>query len=194
MSLSIAVDQALPSSDSVVLDQKVLNTLMSQLIGTDAALQHEVFYTDAIRQLLSTQATELKARSGGWTFHVSRGVVQGVLTGLVMAVVLKDVAGSSLSLAIIPTILPCLFQIERTQLTRRDQEILMQLHRASGSKGKTSEELFSLLPAEIRDNVNRLDLLEFLEAVTRTGHATEVSPGVFELRHPDCPKFSLSIV
>lgn len=194
MSLSIAVDQALPSSDSVMLDQETLNSIMGQLIGEDAACQHEVFYTDAIRHLLSRQSTELQARSGGWTFHVSRGAVQSALTGIVMAVILKDVAGASLSLAIIPAILPCLFQVEKAQLTRRNEEILLQLHRTVGSKGKSIDELYALLPDDIRKSVNRLDLLEFISSVTATGHATEVSPGSFELRHPDCPEFRLTVV
>lgn len=194
MNLSNAVDQVLPGSDSIELGQELLNDFMRHLVGQGAVSQHEAYYTDAVRQWLSSQGTELKARSGGWTFHVGRGAVQAALTGAVMAVMLKDVAGAGLSLAVIPAILPCLFQVEKAQLKRKDEQILLQLHRATGTKGKTVEELYALLPADIRGNVNRLDLLEFIENITTTGHATEVSPGVFELRHPDAPQFRLNIV
>ncbi len=194
MTLATTIDQFLPTSEIVVLDQESLDALMCQIIGENNARQRAVFYTEAIRQHLSAQTPELQARSGGWTFHLSRGAVQSALTGIIMAIVFKDVAASSLSLAIIPTILPCLFQIEKTQLSRKDEEILLQLHRVASTKGKTAEELFLHLPGEIRDQVNRLDLLEFLETVTKTGHATEVTPGRFQIRHPDHPQFVLSLV
>jgi hypothetical protein len=192
MTLAATIDRLLPADETVILDQDLLDRVMQQVMGENNARPQAIFYTAAVRQQLAVQSPELQARSGGWTFHVSRGAVQSVLTGLVMAIVFKDVAASSLALAIIPTVLPCLFQIERTQLTRKDEEVLLQLYRVAATKGKTSEELLAQLPATIREHVNRLDLLEFLEAVTKTGHATEVSPGVFQLRHPDNPRFVVS--
>lgn len=193
MTLTATIDRLLPPSETIALDQETLDALMLELLGEPDARRHAVFYTDAIRQTLSVETPELLARSGGWTFHVSRGAVQSVLTGIVMAIFFKDVGASSLSLAIIPTILPCLFQIERTHLTRKDEELVLHLYRITSLRGKTAAELLAQLPSEIREHVNHLDLLELLDSVTKTGHAIEVSPGVFQFRHPDNPRFVLSI-
>lgn len=111
-----------------------------------------------------------------------------------MALLLKSVAAAPISLAVIPAILPYLFQVERTQLTMKDEMILLQLHRVTGNQRKTADELYDSLPQEIRDQVNRLDLLEFLDSMTKTGHAKEVARGVFQLRHPDYPRFVLNFV
>jgi len=50
------------------------------------------------------------------------------------------------------------------------------------------------LPQEIKEQVSKLDLLEFLGAMMQTGHAKESQLGVFQLRHPDHPRFVVTFV
>jgi hypothetical protein len=192
--LTAAVDQSFTQAgDDLVIDQETLDRFMERLLGADFTQPTAVFYTDAVLRAFGEDPSELQARSGGWTIHVRRGIAQSAITGVVMALVLKAMAVTPISLAVIPAILPCLFQIDKTQLTMKDEELLLRLYKVAETEGLTADDLYEKLPQEIREQVNRLDLLEFLDAVTKTGHATEVTRGVFQLRHPDYPRFVLNI-
>jgi len=189
------IDESLPgSTDEVAIEQATLDALFTQLLGEDFATSQATFYTDAVLRRLGHDPTELQARSGGWTFHVSRSLAQSAVSGVVMALLLKTVATAPISLAIIPAILPYLFQIEKTQITMRDEKVLLHLHRIVVNQRKTADELYDSLPQDIRDQVNRLDFLEFLDSMTKTGHARRIARGVFQLRHPDYPRFVLNFV
>ena len=191
--LTTLIDEELPKSDGdIVIDQATLNSVFSRLLGEEAASSYSSFYTDAVLRLLGKNSAELRARSGGWNFHIGRNLVQTSVSGVFMAIMLKSVAATPISLAIIPAILPYLFQVDKTQLTMKDEEILLHLHQVVRSKSTTANELYESMPEEIRGQVNQLDLLDFLDAMTKTGHAKEVARGVFQLRHPDHPRFVIN--
>jgi len=188
--LNTLIDERLPATTGdVAIRQETLDTILGELLGEDFVKPQSAFYTDAMHRILGQDSTELMARSGGWTFHLSRSIAQSSVSAVAMGLMLKSVADAPISLAIIAAIIPYVFQIDKTQLTRKDETILLHLYKAASSKGKTADQLYQALPAAIKAQVNRLDLLEFLESTTRTGHAKETAPGTFQLRHPDHPKF-----
>lgn len=192
--LSSLVDQALPSRvEPVEVDQHVLDSVIGRLLGDDVVATEAPFYTDTCLREFGGGASGLEARSGGWVFHLRRSVAQSTLSGVVMAILLKGVTASPLSLFLIPAILPYIFQVEKTLLSMKDEELLLHLHMNTQAQGLSADVLYELLPENIRDGVNRIDMLEFLEAVVATGHAHEVERGIFTLRHPDRPKFVVQI-
>lgn len=187
------IDEILPATDGeFTITQHALDTILGELFGEDFAKSQSAYYTDAMHQILGQNSTELMARSGGWTLHLNRSIAQSSISAVVMGLMLKSVTAAPLSLTIIAAIIPYVFQIDKAQLTKKDEKILLHLYKAADRKGKTSDELYQALPAAVKAQVNRLDLLEFLESTTRTGHANEVAPGIFQLRHPDNPKFVIT--
>ncbi len=189
------VEYRLPKTgDSIEIDQKTLDDIFNYLMGDEFADSQKSFYTEAVLQNVGLEQSELQARSGGWTFHVSRSIAQSAVSGVAIAMIIKTIAVPPLSLIIFPAILPYLFQVDKTELSMKEEEVLLQLYYRAGVKGRTADDLYESLPEEIQEQINRLDFLELLDSMTKTGHAKEVQRGVFELRHPDHPRFVLNFV
>lgn len=189
------IDSRLPhSGENVAINQEVLESIFAPILGESLSATQTIFYTDATLDLLGESSADLSARTRGWKFHVSRSIAQSAVSGVVMAILLKTVTEAPVSLAVIPAILPYLVQVEKTELTIRDEELLLHLYEHVGNRKSTANELYNSLPQEIKDQVNKLDLLEFLGVMMQTGHAKENQRGVFQLRHPDHPRFVISFV
>lgn len=191
--IDLVADRLPAGEDEVTLTQDSLDAIFNDLLGAQFAATNAVSYTDAVLRELGQDTAELLARSSGWIFHARRSVAQSAISGAVMALLLKAVATIPLSLAIIPAILPYLFQVEKARLSRRNEEILLQLYRTARFRGKSADELYEALPIGLREQIHRIDFSDFLEAVTKTGHAEEIARGKFRLRHPDRPRFTIHV-
>lgn len=192
--LMTCIEQALPEEASFDLDQTQLNILIDSLMSPIDVRAERPFTTDAVLRACGINNAELQARSGGWVFHLRKSVAQSAVSGVIMAIALKATTATPLSLAMIPALLPYLFQVEKTQLSMHDEELLLYLYRRDDSNVLSINDLYERLPAHVREDINRLDLLSFLDRVVGTGHAKETERGIFSLRHPDHPRLVIRIV
>jgi hypothetical protein len=62
---------------------------------------------------------------------------------------------------------------------------LIYLYRKVGPDRHSVQDLFASIPQLLRNEINHLDFLDFLQALSLTGHARETADGRFELCHPD---------
>lgn len=192
--LSTLVNDTLPEDGNVIsMDQDLLDALLDRTIGAALIDTEKPFYTEACIHAFGGRSDELYARSGGWVFHLKRSVAQSALSGVLMAIVLKSVTATPLSLILIPSLLPYLFQIEKTEITMKDEELLLHLLSRGDVHALSVDEIYDRLPEKIRDGVNRLDIIDFLESIIATGHAQETQRGLFTLRHPDNPRLVVKI-
>ena len=192
--LEALATQHLPTANDgeLVLDATSLNALWQALVpGDDAG--HALLEEAMLAQLDRTD-TAMHARSVGWSYHLSRGVVKAMVLGPLVTASLQSAGVTGLPSIVLPLVLPFFFEVEKTTLSRRNEELLVSLVRAGATTGaKSADELYQLLPPELQAEVNKLDFLDFIDALELTGHATEPSPGIFQLRRQNDAKIKITI-
>ena len=136
---------------------------------------------------------ELKFLNGGWTINAKAGIVKAAVGYAVMAGVFSLIGTTGgIALAILPSILPFLFEIEKIELNRKEQYILSKLHLREEVKREMHNptQLYELLPPEIKDNLNFLDFQDFLDKIDLAGYKNTYTEKVYRLS--ERAKFKLS--
>lgn len=111
---------------------------------------------------------------GGWRVQVGDRVVQTLVLGLVLGATLYACGMTGgMSAALAGALLPNLLSVERVRLTRGQKELLGTLALKDSVRAGTPEELYATLPEALRDQINHLDFLDFLDALLKAGHAAE---------------------
>jgi hypothetical protein len=129
---------------------------------------------------------QLYARTGGWCLHLKRGLIKAAILSPIVAATLQAAGVTGLPSIILPMVLPFLFEIERTTLSRRHEEILLHLVRSGAARQAHSvDQLYDLLPPALRDEVNRIEFLEFIDALELLRLAREQENREFILSHPN---------
>lgn len=179
--------------DKIAIDQESLDRFFKKYLGPELLELDQVEYTQLLLRQVGESTGELQARSRGWVIHLGRDLAQGALVGSLMAIVMRALSQTDLSLVVLPAILPLLFQIEKAKVSMANEELLIHLYRKVGSQTMDTEALFQAIPDNIRENVNRLDFLDFLESISEAGLAQEIREGQFQLSHPDYPRLRIKI-
>jgi hypothetical protein len=138
---------------------------------------------------------------GGWVVKATAaGIRTAILTAL-LTLALNAAEAKDINLLVLPAILPIVFDLEKVRLSRSDSHILAELTMNGAVRGKTTEELYSLLPQSIRDEVAPLAFHNFLENCERSGNATEESRPLtalgesrYELRPPGSECFHVTFL
>lgn len=112
-------------------------------------------------------------RPSGWEVRLSRAAAQVVLTSAILSGVLAVVGADQLPAAVLAAAVPLLFDIEKVKLTGGERYLLARLRTVPGATGSTTtaEELYALLPEDLRSQTSLVDFMEFLDACHRAGQA-----------------------
>jgi hypothetical protein len=146
---------ALPLGDrELVLDSECLKRLWDAVVMECSASGFQVF-EEAFR-LTVQQSGDFHIQPGGWTCHLSRGLAKSAVLGPLVVAALTLAGGSAgLAASLVTLILPFLFEIERTNLSRKHEEILLSLSlRDAAQKALSVDELYALLPSDVKAQVN----------------------------------------
>ncbi|MCI0494231.1 hypothetical protein L0Z72_04425 [candidate division KSB1 bacterium] len=118
---------------------------------------------------------ELAFRSKGWILKINEALLKTGITTALLTTLLYLGGYNMLPALVLPSIIPIIFDLERVQLKSSEKEILVQLflNKKVSKKFNTPDELYEMLPEVIREQLSRLDFLDFIEKLKQAGHADE---------------------
>ncbi|MCP4370413.1 MAG: hypothetical protein GY797_20210 [Deltaproteobacteria bacterium] len=120
----------------------------------------------------------------GWRVNVAGSLVHVSLASAITWATLSaiGIATSTIPLVIVPMVAPCLFQIEKISLTRKEETILANLPLKEEILCESPDAIYESLPDAIKEQVNPLDFLDFLSKLTEVGQAKEMKDGQYNVR------------
>jgi hypothetical protein len=156
-------------------------------------LFEEIFLNGASPDL---GGAKLALRPGGWTIKVSEGVMKGSITAALLGSILALAGFPALPTLVLPAIFPILFELEKVRLTVKEKEVLavLTLRDEARSGQHPPEQLYVLLPVEMRQQLSPLDFADFLEKCRRAGLAEQSPDKRMTLRPPEQAKFRVTIL
>jgi hypothetical protein len=157
--------------------------------GLDALLEGVEAQAD-----LSPGAT-LEFRPGGWQVDMHKGVVQSVVAGALIAGLLVALGATQIPAAIIPTVIPLFFDVEKVRLTAGQEQLLAELvgHAQALDGTLTAQELYEQLPEGTRSELSSLDFADFVDTCRRAGLADIGENGTIVLRPATEARFRISV-
>ena len=171
----------------VEVTQVTLQTIWGKYMPNKdyAAIEAEQVFEKAFLQYVGQghEETNLAFLQGGWTFNLKAGLVKTALSGAFMAGMFCWMGFESVSATVLPSILPFLFELEKIELSQKEETILAKLLVREEVKQKlhSTTELYQMLPAATRKMINELDFLDFLEKLGLAGHLKEKTGGQYQL-------------
>jgi hypothetical protein len=144
----------------------------------------------AATQDAPTEAEELGLRLGRWRIDLTREGIRTALLSAVVAGLLVDRGLTEVSIALVTAVLPSVLNIERIQLSKGDQRLLIDLRAKPALRTgfATEDELYRSLPADTRDKVNRYDFADFIQRLREAGLIDEGDDDWLRTRDPDDPR------
>lgn len=127
---------------------------------------------------------ELKFINGGWTINAKAGFIKTAIGYATMAGVFTLIGTTgSIALMVLPSVLPFLFEIEKIELNKKEQYILAKLLLRDEVKTQMHNinQLYELLPNEIKSDLNILDFIDFLEKLDLAGYKDTYTEKVYRL-------------
>nr|WP_221374031.1 hypothetical protein [Actinoplanes polyasparticus] len=135
-------------------------------------------------------------RPGGWEVNLHRAVAHSVIASALLTGVLASLGATQVPAAIAAAVVPLLFDFNKAKLTERQKVIHLELTRAAETlaESHTRDELYALLTPEMRQQVNKLDFVDFLEACKRAGLLDNADrPNEVILRPPNSERFRITL-
>lgn len=164
--------------------------------GSYAALEAEQVFEKAFLQYVgqSQEATELAFLKGGWTFNLKGGLVKTALSGAFMTGLFCWMGFESINVAVLPSVLPFLFELDKIELSQKEETILAQLLVKEEVKQRLHSpvELYKMLPAATRKMLNELDFQDFLEKLNLAGHLKKKKIDLYQLS--ETQRFKITFV
>lgn len=156
---------------------------LAEQLGLDADRGMEIIVA-APRDLTLRHEERVDAAWGGaWEWNLGDGVTRTTVVGVLLAAALAAAgAGTGMAPVLIPTVLPLLFDLKRVRLERTADHYLRIIgaRKEVGERRGTLHDLYSSLPADVRSEVTKRELLEFLGEAVDAGQAHDRN-GVFEV-------------
>ncbi|MCB9317583.1 MAG: hypothetical protein H6569_15690 [Lewinellaceae bacterium] len=120
---------------------------------------------------------------GGWTINLKAGLAKTVLVGASLCGIFSQMQGIQIASTVLPTLLPFLFEINRVELSAKEEYILAKLLVKNSVKKHlhSADELYDKLPKDVRKMINRLDFIDFLEKLDMAGHIRRKKAGEYQL-------------
>jgi hypothetical protein len=185
--------------EEIVVTEADWDRWWQELTGGDdslAALQAKITVMDAFQAVVGTanNTGELYFKTKGWKIVVGNNLVKtALISPLLCGILAYTGISGGLTAAVIPTILPMLLDIQRVELSQKEEEIWLKLPlRQSKDTYKTASAWYHSLPKSIREQVHELDFKDFLEKLIHGGLATEVKKGEYMIYQPGKHKFKIT--
>lgn len=196
--VSYLTSQQPATGQEVTVSSVDLDRLWSALIPQDsfAARRGRDAFLDAIRARAGGDSgTTLEFRPGGWQVDMNKGMVQSVVAGALIAGLLVVLGATQIPAALVPTIIPLFFDVEKVRLTAGQEHLLAEIvARPESADGNlTIDELYQQLPAPTRDAVSHLDFADFVDTCRRAGVADVTPDGRLTLRALDQATFRVTL-
>lgn len=172
-------------ADDTTLDHDSLGTLLTDWTGIDYDSPAGDYALDCFLEAVTDRPAALEMRPGGWTVRISGPTVRGALMGSALGLLLAEIGADQIPAAILAAMLPSMIDIERSTLTRSQDEILLRLRaNADTVTGMPvhPDVLYNRLPDDIRSQLSPLDFQDFTDALIRTGYADDAGYGDITLR------------
>ena len=181
----------------VVLSSSELEVWWLDLAGdTFASRQGLQVFLDLVKESRSTDesAAEFHFTPAGWEVRLSRSTARVLMTSAILAGLLAIVGADQLPTEVLAVAIPLLFDVEKVQLSRGERYLLARLVEVPGAVGATVQqnELYALLPEDVREQTSFIDFIEFLDACHKAGHADLNSEGGVLLRELGQGRFRIS--
>ncbi|PRY23502.1 hypothetical protein CLV58_14123 [Spirosoma oryzae] len=184
-------------TQTVSFDSQQLMAYWHELVAqTDSSAGvAQPFLTTQFLQILASQpASEaLDMKTNGWKISVSKSLLKNTLVTATLTTILRYLGEAQLATAVLPTLIPMLFEIEQIELTKKEEEIWLRLPVKKSKKHlKTAEEWYESLPENVRNQIHFLDFIEFLDKLNLAGFADE-KHGRYRLFIKGKNKFKITI-
>lgn len=180
-------EQNIANSPTVEVTQATLHTIWGKYMPNKdyATMEAAQVFEKAFLQYAGEdqEKTDLAFLQGGWTFKLKAGLVKTALSGAFMAGMFCWIGFESVSAAVLPSVLPFLFELEKIELSQKEETLLAKLLVREEVKQKlhSTTELYQMLPAATRKMINELDFQDFLEKLDMAGHLKEKTDGQYQL-------------
>jgi hypothetical protein len=136
---------------------------------------------------------DLDFRLGGWQVDLGKTAVQAGLVSAFLGGVLAVLGVDQVPVEVLPAVVPLVFDIRRSRLTKSQEYVLAQLTVDPAVRGgeRTVDELYAAMPPEVRESVSRVDFEDFVEAFRRAGVAT-TDGGTVTVTTPENARFRIT--
>jgi hypothetical protein len=177
-----------PEKEIIIIGSSDLQTWWSeQFQGADdyITLEGGRAFQDAFLEYTGhkKQDEKLSFFKGGWTIKIKAGLVKAALSGAFMCSVFSMIPEFQVAASVLPGVIPFLFEIEKISLSKKEDYILAKLLVRDEVKKHlhSADELYDKLPKKIRQDINHLDFLDFLEKLDMAGHIKRKTSGEYQL-------------
>lgn len=157
-------------------------------------IAEEVFFT-AIQSNPGSEELHMLPK-GGWQIKISDQALKTALTMTFLSVALGGLGFTMLPGYVLPAVLPLLFDIEKVRLSRKENELLIELTRWESvhQTPQNPKNLYALLSKENQIQIPYLDFLDFLDKLEKAGFARPTDQDRVLLSNPNFAQFKLSIL
>lgn len=164
------------SHDGVVLSSTELEAWWLDLTGdTYASRQGLQVFLDVVKESQSAgeQAAEFSFTPSGWEIRLGRAAAKALLTSAILGGLLAVVGADQLPAAVLAAAIPLLFEVEKVELSGGERYLLTRLVEVPDAMdtAMTHEQLYALLPDDVRRQTSLVDFIEFLDACHKVGQA-----------------------
>lgn len=168
---------------------KATKLFLGELQPYIASYPEEVF----LAFLSPSDQSRFKFSTSGWTVNISEGFLKLAFTTSTLAGILVTLGYSEIPGILLPTILPFLFEIEKSKLTKKEEIVLGELYVKDVVKKEfNSEEIYNSLPSEIKEQITVLDFYDFLEKFHITGFLNKKENDLYSFNPKESPKFRIT--
>jgi len=170
-SLMKIIDNQLPNEGKIGAEEiySILESIDISKEGLPRDIQQTI---EGILTEHFNQSGELNFDSQGWKIDVKAQLAKATISAAILwGILIASGATAAIPLTIISAIVPCLFDIEKVTLTRKEDEIVTELIRNTDMLEGTPDQLYERLPKKIKDQLNNLDFLDFLDKLVEAGRA-----------------------
>lgn len=115
--------------------------------------------------------SELYIKSKAWTVKLSSGILKSTIMGAILTGVFFASGYTMIPGFVLPAIIPLLFDIEKVNISAKEDFILAQLtlNNQILNKYKNPELIYDSLSEEITDELSKYDFIEFIEKMVLAG-------------------------
>ena len=132
----------------------------------------EEVYLDNFHSLIVSENKELTTlyfKPKAWKLTLSKNLINNALNTAFLGAIIYKTEYSQFTSVVIKSLLTSLFQIERIEITKREEKIYMNL--PIKKVYKTSEEWFESLPEKTKKDIRKIDFQDFMEKFVLAGLA-----------------------
>lgn len=122
----------------------------------------------------------LQMKGGGWVVNASSGLVKSSITAGLIAGILSMGGFSQIPVAVLPAVLPLLFDISRVRLTSSEEclHACISVNSSTLGSAKNFQELYQLLPSNVQSQLSIIDFGDFIDKCRRAGRMAFGDDGV----------------